>query len=307
MFQYKAIDPGSPYHYDNDRGYQQWKKAKLTAYPQQLEQLLVPVKAPLALSVTEIEQLRYCLKKANMVIYAMDGEPFEENVEQWVENKAIPEAIGHQLGIHSLDSNECADDDGFTSLQVVEAGLHKMYIPYGNKGINWHTDGYYNRLSEQIYSMLLHCVRPAIEGGENRLMDHEIVYMLLRDKNPQYIRALMQPDAMIIPKNVIDGELIRPDRSGPVFMLTPQGRLHMRYTARARNVIWRDDQLTQAAQQALRDIFEQPGDYRFELKLQPGQGLICNNILHTRAPFKDAKDSPRLLYRGRYFDEIGMK
>lgn len=307
MFQYKAIDPGSPYHYDNDAGYQQWKKEKLTAYPQKLEQLLVPVKAPLALSVTEIEQLRHCLKKANMVIYAMDGEPFEENVGLRVENKAIPEAIGHQLGIHSLDSNECADDDGFTSLQVVEAGLHKIYIPYSNKGINWHTDGYYNRLSEQIYSMLLHCVRPAIEGGGNRLMDHEIVYMLLRDKNPQYIRALMQPDAMIIPNNVIDGELIRPDRSGPVFMLTSQGRLHMRYTARARNVIWRDDPLTQAAQQAIREIFEQPGDYRFEVKLQPGQGLICNNILHTRTPFKDAKDSPRLLYRGRYFDEIDMK
>jgi len=305
--QYKTITPDSPYHYDNETGYQQWKKQKLTDYPQVLEQLLVSVKDPMALSSTESEQLRYCLKKANMVIYAMDGDHFEANVEEIAEDKAIPEAIGHQLGIHFLDRNECADQDGFTSLQVADEGLHTMYIPYSNKGINWHTDGYYNRLSEQIFSMLLHCVRPAIAGGENRLMDHEIVYMLLRDKNPQYIRALMQPDAMIIPKNVIDGELVRPDRSGPVFMLTPQGRLHMRYTARARNVIWRDDPLTQAARQALVEIFKQPGDYLFEAKLQPGQGLICNNILHTRTPFKDAKDRHRLLYRGRYFDEIDMK
>jgi alpha-ketoglutarate-dependent taurine dioxygenase len=313
-FSYIAIDPDSPFHYGNETGYQQWKKEKLTAYPQKLEQLLVPVKDPMVLSSTEIEQLRHGLKKANMAIYEMNGDHFEKkvkekvkkNVEEIAEDKAIPEAIGHQLGIHSLDRNECADDDGFTSLQVVDEGLHTMYIPYSNKGINWHTDGYYNLLSKQIFSMLLHCVRPAKEGGENRLMDHEIAYMLLREQNPQFIRALMHPSAMTIPKNVIDGELIRPDRSGPVFMLTPQGRLHMRYTARARNVIWHDDLLTQDARQALREIFEQQNDYLFEAKLQSGQGLICNNLLHTRMPFKDAKDSPRLLYRGRYFDEINL-
>lgn len=294
--QYKAIEPDSPFHYDNETGYQQWKKEKLTDYPGSLEPLMVPLKDPFALSSAEIEQLKSCLKKANMVIYAMD--------EVQAENKAIPRAIGQQLGIYSLDKNECADNDGFTSLQVAADGLHTMYVPYSNKGINWHTDGYYNRLTEQIFSMLLHCVRPARQGGENRLMDHEIAYMLLRDKDPQYIRVLMHPQAMTIPKNVIDGELIRPDRSGPVFMLTPQGRLHMRYTARARNVLWHDDPLTQTAQQALRDILDQQSDYIMQGKLQAGQGLICNNILHTRTAFKDAADSPRLLYRGRYFDEI---
>lgn len=279
-------------------GYEDWKKHKLNAYPKTLEQLLVSINDPFALTSIEIEQLRCWLNKANMVIYAMDAEKAED--------KAVPEAIGHQLGIHSLDRNECADHDGFTSLQVVDEGLHSMYIPYSNKGINWHTDGYYNRLAEQIFSMLLHCVRAAKEGGENRLLDHEIAYILLRDKNPQYIRALMQPDAMTIPKNVLEGKLIRPDRSGPVFMLTPQGRLHMRYTARARNVIWHDDPLTLEAQQTLKDIFEHSNEYLLQGKLQPGQGLICNNILHTRTPFQDSEDSPRLLYRGRYFDEIQL-
>ena len=217
---FHAIDPQSPFHYNNETAYQQWKKDKLSGYPTTLEDIMVPLSDPFALSSGELKQLKFWLKKTNMVIYTLDGMP--------VEDKAIPRSIGAQLDIHLLDKNECADDDSFTSLQVVEQGLHTLYIPYTNKRINWHTDGYYNRLSEQIFSMLLHCVRPAASGGENQLLDHEIAYTLSRDKNPEYIHALMQPKAMTIPKNVMDGELIRPDRSGPVFMLSPSGRLHMR-------------------------------------------------------------------------------
>jgi len=286
----------SPFHYDNETAYQQWKKEKLLAYPKSIEQLIVPLADPKALTEIELQRLKSLLQKTNMVIYEIGGEVLED--------KSIPEALGFQLGIKSLDKNECADNDGFTSIQVVDDGLHSIYIPYSEKGINWHTDGYYNRLSEQIYSMILHCIRPAREGGENKLWDNEIAYMLLRDENPDYIKALMAPDAMTIPKNVLDGKLIRPDRSGPVFMITDEGRLHMRYTARARNVIWKNDAGTQAAQEALRTILNSNSDYMFQGKLNAGQGLICNNVLHTRTSFKDDQQSPRLLYRGRYFDKI---
>lgn len=286
----------SPFHYENDAAYEQWKKNKLLDYPKLSTQLIVPLTEPKALSAEELKQLKTLLAKANMVIYDIAG------VAQ--EDKSIPEQLGLQLGIKSLDRNECADQDGFTSIQVADEGLQTMYIPYSEKSINWHTDGYYNRLSEQIYSMILHCVRPASEGGENQLWDNEIVYMLLRDENPDYIKALMAPDAMTIPKNVLDGKLVRPDRSGPVFLITDEGRLHMRYTARARNVIWKKDKITLAAKQVLLDILTSKSEYRFEAKLEPGQGLICNNILHTRTAFKDDKLHPRLLYRGRYFDKI---
>ncbi len=286
----------SPFHFENEAGYLCWKKSKLLNYPQALSQLVVPIKDPQALSSAELQQLQSLLVKTNMVIYELHGEARED--------KSIPEQLGRQLGISHLDKNECADDDGFTSIQVVDSGLHAIYIPYSEKGINWHTDGYYNRLSEQIYSMILHCVRAAAEGGENQLWDHEIIYMLLRDENPDYIKALMADDAMTIPKNVLDGKLVRPDRSGPVFMITDEGRLHMRYTARARNVIWKDDELTQKAQQTLREILNSDSVFKFQGALKPGQGLICNNVLHTRTAFKDDQDNPRLLYRGRYFDKI---
>ena len=287
----------SPFYPENETAYQQWKKDKLSNYPKSIADLVVAVKKPKNLLPEELEQIKTLLRKANMVIYDTGSD---------VEDKSVPETIGHQLGIHSLDKNECADNDGFTSIQVVDEGLHTIYIPYSEKGINWHTDGYYNLLTEQIYSMILHCVRPAAEGGENQLWDSEIAYLLLREENTDYIKALMEPDAMTIPKNVLDGKLIRPDRSGPVFMVTDEGRLHMRYTARARNVIWKDNDITQKAQQALRDILNSDSEYLFQGRLEAGQGLVCNNILHTRTAFKNDKNYPRLLYRGRYFDKIRL-
>jgi hypothetical protein len=298
LTQEQARAANNPFHYDNEEAYQDWKKNKLQDYPRSLEDLCVSVADPKQLTNDELKQLKALLNKTNMAIYDMG--------QSSPEDKDIPRLLGQQLGIESLDKNECADDDAFTSLQVVDEGLHSIYIPYSNKGINWHTDGYYNRLSEQIYSMLLHCVRPAQEGGENQLWDNEIVYMLLRDENPDYIKALMQADAMTIPKNVLDGKLVRPDRSGPVFLITRQGRLHMRYTARARNVIWKDNEATQKAQQALREILNTESEYRFQGRLQSGQGLVCNNVLHTRTAFTDDKAHPRLLYRGRYYDKIDL-
>ncbi len=288
----------SPFYYKNESAYQQWKVTKLAHYPTTINQLIVPISNPKQLTTIELQQLKDLLLKTNMVIYAIEGELGRQA------DKSIPEHIGRQLGISALDKNECADADGFTSIQVVDTGLHAIYIPYSNKGINWHTDGYYNHLSEQIYSMILHCVRPAQEGGDNKLWDPDIIYMMLRDKNPDYIKALMSANAMTIPKNVLDGQLIRPDRSGPVFMITQNGRLHMRYSARQRNVIWHNDALTQEAQQVLRALLDRPSEYQFQGRLATGQGLICNNVLHTRSTFKDDPKQPRLLYRGRYFDMI---
>jgi hypothetical protein len=42
--------------------------------------------------------------------------------------------------------------------------------------------------------------------------------------------------------------------------------------------------------------------------LQPGWGLICNNVLHSRSRFSDGVEPDpaqgRLLYRARYYDRI---
>jgi hypothetical protein len=148
-------------------------------------------------------------------------------------------------------------------------------------------------------------VRPAAAGGENRLLDPEIAYILLRDADPEYVRALAAPDAMTIPAHVADGVELRPAQTGPVFA-DDAGALHMRYTARTRSIEWRADETTRAAVQFLSRLLDGDSPHVFTLRLAGGQGLVCNNVLHNRGAFTDdpAPGRGRLVYRARYLDRI---
>ena len=288
------ILPDSPFNLDNGEGYARWRERKLSDPASDIGALVVEIDDPFQLSGAERRALLDRLGRFNMAIYACTRDDGRD--------KNAIRAIGRAFGLARLDDNMCADDDAVTSLTVQEDALHKGYIPYSTRPIAWHTDGYYNDLDHQIFSLLLHCVQPAAKGGANKLMDPDMLYIRLRDEEPAYIRALMHPEAMTIPANRTDGTEIRPDRSGPVFMVRPDGRLHMRYTDRSRSIAWRDDPVTQEAVKALkRGLAENPPG--LEGVLQPGQGLICNNVLHTRSGFED-EGTPRLLYRARYFDAV---
>jgi hypothetical protein len=286
---------GNPFDPTQEAAYQQWREQKLAGYPARLEELIVEVSDPRSLSSAEHARVLQLCRKANMALYASPLGPEPD--------KEAPRALGRQFGLERLDGNLGADEDAITSLTVQSDALHRGYIPYSNRPIAWHTDGYYNPPQRQIHGLLLHCVQPAEEGGENDLLDHEIAYLLLRDRSPDCIRALMSPDAMTIPANFSEGQEIRQRQPGPVFSIRPDGRLHMRYTARTRSIEWRDDPLTREAVACLEQILRDPCPWRFRGKLQSGQGLICNNVLHTRTGFRDGP-RPRLLYRARYYDRI---
>jgi hypothetical protein len=137
-------------------------------------------------------------------------------------------------------------------------------------------------------------------------MDHEIAYLLLRNENPDYIDALMQPDAMTIPPGTDMHGNLREAAVGPVFSINPQsGDLHMRYTARRRNIEWKNDSLTREAVTCLEGLLNSDSPYIYRGTLEPGMGLISNNVLHDRGGFSDMHGQPqRLLYRARYFDRI---
>jgi hypothetical protein len=287
-----------PFDLDNDHAYRAWREHKLANAPTRLEDLLVEVADPRALSTAEHDALLARCQSANMAIYASRiGE---------TEGTGIARLCGEQFGLARLDHNRGAEDDAVTALTVQSDTLHARYIPYTDRAIRWHTDGYYNRLDEQDHGLLLHCVRPALQGGENKLMDHEMAYLLMRDADPGMVRALMQQDAMLIPRNVVDGVELRPDRAGPVFLVTPGGRLHMRYTMRKRNVVWKDDPVVQSAAAWLEDLLSADSPYIFRATLQSGWGLLSNNVLHDRSAFEDDPDPARkrLLYRARYHDRI---
>lgn len=286
---------GNPFVVENKQAYQSWRENKLENYPERLEDLIVEIKNIQALSTAEREAIQTRVAKTNMAIYAgtTGNNP----------DKDIPEKLAEQFGLTELDDNMGADD-GVTSLKVVSEKRRGAYIPYTDKPIHWHTDGYYNLLEQQIGALFLHCVSPALKGGENALLDHEIAYIHLRDNNPDFIDALMKSDAMTIPANIEDGKEIRPDRTGPIFSIMSDGNLHMRYTARTRSIQWKDDLPTQAAVKKLGEFLQSESPYIYRATLQPGQGLISNNILHDRSGFDEDEKHKRLLYRLRYFQRI---
>jgi len=292
----KIYTADSPFDLSNEAGYAAWRAQKLEDYPADIEQLVVEINDPRRLTSAEFEAIHARCRKTNMAIYAgrTGGDP----------DKAIPKSLCRQFGLTELDFNMGADDDGVSSLKVVEGKWRSEYIPYTNRAIHWHTDGYYNLPERQIQGLLLHCVSAAASGGENALLDHEIAYIQLRDRNPDYVRALMAANVMTIPSNNENGEQLRPARSGPVFSVQADGSLHMRYTARTRSIEWSPDPLTRAAVMALEDLLDSASPYIFRATLQDGQGLISNNILHDRSGFEDDAAHTRQLYRLRFYQRI---
>jgi hypothetical protein len=287
-----------PFDLGNDSGYRAWRDSKLANYPRSVDELIVSINDPRALSTSETNALADRCSRANMALYYAAG--------HLGAYKALPHQLALQLGLKRLEGNYLADDDGLSSITPAsnEGSVRGDYIPYTHKPINWHTDGYYNTLDRRILGMLLHCVQDAETGGENALLDHEIVYIQLRDTNPDYVAALMQPDAMTIPPRMDEDNVARPAQTGPVFSVdAAEGFLYMRYTARTRSIEWKPDALTQAAVKSLTEILND-SEYILRARLVPGMGLICNNVLHTRSAFTDTPDRRRLLYRGRYYDRL---
>jgi alpha-ketoglutarate-dependent taurine dioxygenase len=151
---------------------------------------------------------------------------------------------------------------------------------------------------------VLHCVRAAREGGDNGLLDHELAYIALRDACPEAVRALMRDDAMTIPERHDDAGVAREAQSGPVFSLTTEGALHMRYTARTRSIAWRDDAATRSAVALLARLLAGDCPWVLRLRLEPGMGIVGHNVLHERSAFVDDPAAPRLLYRARFLDRM---
>ena len=278
-----AFDP------TDDAAYLAWRAHKLARFPRSLAELVVEVRDPRALGTGEREALLERCARSNMAIYASPtgGDP----------DKEIPRRLGLQLGLRELDPNHLADDDGISPIAVAERGTRGEFIPYTDRGIKWHTDGYYNPPERKVRAVLLHCVERAESGGENDILDHEIAYIQLRDRDPRHARALMALDALTIPARMEGDRIVRPAQSGPVFSFDAGGLLHMRYTARAVSIEWKRDAATQAALAALEDILATPSPWVFRGRLEPGMGFVGNNVLHTRTPFTDSASHRRLTGR----------
>ena len=76
----------------------------------------------------------------------------------------------------------------------------------------------------------------------------------------------------------------------------------MRYTARTRSIVWKDNTSTVAAVRFLEQLLADDSSLVLRYRLAAGEGLICNNVLHNRTAFRDNEQggARRLLYRARY-------
>jgi hypothetical protein len=290
--------PG-PFDLQDTVAYSRWRERKLDTAPRRLEDIVVEVDDPRHLTTGQRQRIVELNACCNMAIYVgkTGGDP----------DKDIPRLLGEQLGLKTLDGHWLTDNDGISPLSVIGAeqrGERKEFIPYTDKPIRWHTDGYYNLPERTIRGLILHCVQSAASGGDNQLLDHEIAYLLLRDENPELIQALSAPDAMTIPPRMDDNGVARAEQPGPVFSVNADGTLHMRYTARTVSIAWRNDPLTQAAVAALERILKQPTPWTLQGRLEPGMGLVCNNVLHDRSGFSETPEQRRLLYRARYYERV---
>ncbi len=296
----RSPDSG-PYDLDNEASYRAWRDAKLRRYPARAEALVVEIRDPAHLRAAERAAIAERCGRANAALYAFARAPRDERT---LRRDLL--AFGAAFGLTAIEDHRSAEADGIVRIEVVRGGGRLGYIPYTDRPIGWHTDGYYNYHGPDrcVRAMLLHCAQDADEGGENRLLDPEIAYLRLRERDPGHIAALMNPAAMSIPANVEASGAIRRENVGPVFFVHPAtGALGMRYTARKRNISWRDDERTRRASAALEEILE-TDPLVLRVRLRPGQGLICNNVLHDRTGFVSSATAGRLLYRVRYNGRI---
>ena len=294
-----------PFNSVTDDHFEAWLEHRLTLYNKvRLQLLLDPVELDVekGFNAQQLKRLLNNIRDFNMAFYQTDSG-----------RELTPESINliaTQLGLKTLDKHLCASEDRIalitdSSSISTRSDARRRYIPYSNRALSWHTDGYYNPYHQRVQAFILHCQHPATTGGGNSFIDPEVIYLLLRRENPAYIEALCHPEAMRIPENV-DGETsLRAETASSVLQIDETGNFTgMRFSQRKRHIIWRDDALTRDALACLNALLDNVSDWRVDRKLKGGQGIIANNVLHRREAYEDGSDHKRLYIRARYYNAI---
>ncbi len=276
--------------------YQYWRDEKIARAPLKLSDCMLEIHDPFKLTASEKNKLLTLCQNTGFALFSLAAQ------------NDYPSAIiqfNQQLGLVDFDAHLYAKHHGLAYITPTNHHEKRAFIPYTDKAIGWHTDGYYNTLAQRIRAFSLFCVNPADNGGENAWIDPQMVYVLLREANPEVAKALTHPEAMTIPEHRADGKVRRATATGAIFFMDePSAELSMRYTQRGKHIKFcNSTEITQAVD-CLNALLNHRTEYHFEHKMHAGQGIICNNILHKRASFVEDIARPRLLLRGRYFNRL---
>ena len=279
----------------NNDQYAIWRDEKLANY-RPPESLFVEISNPLKLSSVEKKTISNNCRSNNLSLI---------KIKPAADIRITLQSINAQLGLVDFDQHLCVEDDNFAIIQDNNASKKGGYVPYSNKALNWHTDGYYNQMHDLVGAFSLYCINPAIEGGENNWIDPEMLYIHLRELNLDIINALSQPATLTIPERKNDNTIIRAASTGPVFWLNKASQKpSMRYTQRKKNIHWLQSSEVNDALCVLNDFLVGDSDIHHQYKLDAGEGLICNNVVHNRTAFVDSNHQKRVLLRARYKNRV---
>ena len=204
-------DEKSPFLLENESAYQQWRANKLRLRGEVAAKRVFELDGRCALSGSERDALERQFQAHGFILFQPVDNEFGQ--QEFI-------ALNRRFGLHRLDANPGAEDDRVTALRVLPIeDPRAQYIPYSNRAMNWHTDGYYNSPERRVNAFALYCVSAAARGGDNYLFDHEMMYLTIRDEAPELLEVLMQDDLMSVPPNVQDKRVVRAEESGPVFSL----------------------------------------------------------------------------------------
>jgi alpha-ketoglutarate-dependent taurine dioxygenase len=276
--------------------YQFWRDEKLANATTNIENCLIEINNPKQLTQAEKNQITKLCSFNNFALFNI---PEQQNYSSSIVD------FNQQFGLNTFDNHLYAKDMGMAHITQSDEKDQAEFIPYTNQTIGWHTDGYYNTKENRIRAFSLFCINQAQSGGENQWLDHQMAYLLLREENPDVAKALTHPQAMSIPQHIVDGKVRRKTSVGPIFFVDDKTQqLYMRYTQRKKNIEFHNSQEIKQAVAILDKCLANNTPYHFTHTMNANQGLICNNILHKRSAFIDNKDKPRLMLRGRYFNNI---
>jgi alpha-ketoglutarate-dependent taurine dioxygenase len=276
--------------------YKRWRDGKLANASTKIESYLIEISNPFELACSEKDRIKILCQQNNFALF---------NIEQQNNYPQAIIAINKQLGLTDYDPHLYAQDQGLAHITQSVKKDQTEFIPYTDKAIGWHTDGYYNTIAQRIRAFSLFCVTPANRGGENQWIDQKMVYLQLRESNPDVAKALTHIHAMSIPEHVVNGVVRRKTSIGAIFFIDePSSQLYMRYTQRKKNIKFLDSQEVKQAVTVLDAHLSVTTEYHFSHTMTANQGILCNNILHKRSGFIDNPLNPRLLLRGRYFNRL---
>lgn len=279
------------FNMDSDHDYQKWRDEKLAAYPKNVSDLVVELADMSAITEAERSRIMELVELANMCVYSAGSADL--SMDSLLK-------LGAQIGVSKTDkSTRHSNSD-----ELTDSGILNKAIPFTTRHVRWHTDATYYGSDKTIQALFLLCKRPAVEGGSNKVLDHEILYILLRDKAPDALRTLMRNDCFKH-KNPLTGEISQ-HLGGKVFWTNSNGHLNHRFSFRKMDMAWSDNREILAAVDILESLLLNESEFVIEGRLESGLGLISNNVVHTREKLVDSDDdaSKRLLLRARFYDRV---